>query len=79
MKQQLIDRTKGDSKGSIDCLIEFLNESKSKGATHYSMEWSGDPMWAFKFFETYRIKSDEELRNEKIERLKKRLAELETT
>ena len=71
-----ITMTKGDASGSIDELISFLNEAKSKGATNYSMRWSGDPMWAFKWFETYRIKSEQEIKNEEIERLQKRLSEL---
>lgn len=67
---------KGDATGTIDDLILFLNEAKSKGATNYLFRWSGDPIWAFKWFETYRIKSDQELKQEEIIKLQKRLSEL---
>jgi len=40
------------------------------------MSWSQDPQWAFKWFETYKIKTDEELKHEEIIALQKRLAEL---
>ena len=74
--KQIIAKTKGDKSGSIDDLIKFLAEQKESGATHYSMEWSGDPHWAFKWFEVYRIKTDEEIKKEKIAKLKKELAQL---
>jgi len=77
MNTEIISATKGDSKDTIDSLIEYLKECKSKGATHYKMRWSGDPMWAFKWFETFRIKSDEEVRQEKIASLKEELKGLE--
>lgn len=67
---------KGDETGTIDDLISFLNVAKEKGATNYLFRWSGDPKWAFKWFETYRIKSEEEIKQEEIISLQKRLAEL---
>lgn len=73
---QEITATKGDATGTIDELICFLNEAKAKGATNYTFRWSGDPIWAFKWFETYRVKSQEEVKQEEIIRLQKRLAEL---
>ena len=69
--------TKGDATGTIDELINWLEKAKAEGATHYKMDWSKDPMWAFKWFETYRTVSDEELKQEKIDKLKKELNELE--
>ena len=51
-----ITSTKGDKTGTIDSLIEYLQEAKKKGATHYNMRWSNDPVWAFKWFETYKDK-----------------------
>lgn len=71
-----ITSTKGDEEGAIDDLIDFLQTSKSKGATHYSMRWSNDPMWAFKWFETYRVKSNEEIKQERIKELQRELDEL---
>ena len=68
-----ITMTKGDSTGTIESLITYLEEAKKKGATHYKMRWSGDPMWDFKWFETYRAKSEEEIRQEKIAALEKEL------
>ena len=40
------------------------------------MRWSGDPMWAFKWFETYINKSEEECKQEKIDALEKELNSL---
>lgn len=73
-----VTMTKGDSTGTIDELINFLNEAKEKGATNYSMRWSGDPMWAFKWFETYKIKSEEQIKQEEIPNLQRRLTELQS-
>ncbi len=56
--KKVISTTKGDADGSIDSLIQFLNDAKDKGATHFNMRWSGDPLWAFKWFETYCIKKE---------------------
>lgn len=67
---------KGDDSGRIDDLIDFLKTQKEKGATHYNMRWSGDPMWAFKWFEVYRIKSEEEIKLEKIKELQKKINDL---
>ena len=75
MKEE-ITTTKGDANGTIDELIEFLNKAKEKGATNYSFRWSGDPMWAFKWFETYRIKSEEEINNDKRKYLEEELRKL---
>lgn len=71
-----IKTTKGDKRDTIDSLVEFLRNAKQFGATHYKMRWSNDPMWAFKWFETYRIKDDEELKQDKINSLEKELKEL---
>jgi hypothetical protein len=71
-----ITMTKGDNKGTIESLIAYLEEAKKKGATHYTMTWSGDPMWCFKWFETYRYKSEEEIKQEKIDALEKELNSL---
>lgn len=59
--RQEVTLTKGDATGTIDDLIDFLNEAKAKGATNYSFRWSGDPFWAFKCFETYRIESQKDM------------------
>ncbi len=71
-----ITMTKGDDKGTIESLITYLEEAKKKGATHYKMRWSNDPMWAFKWFETYRIKNPQEIKQEKIDALEKELNSL---
>ena len=72
-KEQRIDFTKGDSKGTIESLINYLEKSKDLGATHYRMEWSNDPMWAFKWFETFKILTDEQLKQSKIDELQKEI------
>lgn len=71
-----ITATKGDNEDTIDSLIDYLEEAKKKGATHYMMSWSRDPIWSFKWFETYRLKSEEEIKQEKIDDLEKQLKEL---
>jgi hypothetical protein len=71
-----ITMTKGDKRGTINSLIDFLNSAKERGATHYKMSWSNDPMWAFKWFETYRLKSDEEVTQEAIKALEDKIKEL---
>jgi len=76
INKHIITGTKGDDTGTIDSLINFLQGQKEKGATHYSMSWSQDPQWAFKWFETYKIKTDEELKQEEIERLEQKIKEL---
>ena len=77
MKEK-ITTTKGDDEGTIESLITYLEKAKNKGATHYRMSWSCDPMWSFKWFETYRIKSDKEVKQEKIEALEKELNALKS-
>lgn len=69
--------TKGDEQGSIDDLIEALQKAKEKGATHYNMRWSGDPVWAFKWFELYFDKTAEEMKEERKAELQKELDELQ--
>ena len=71
-----ITMSKGDAAGTINELIRFLNEAREQGATHYSMRWSNDPMWAFKWFETYRIKSEKEIKEEEIKKCQQRIDEL---
>lgn len=73
MHKEEIIITKGDESGDIDTLISFLERAKSKGATHYQMDWSHDPVWAFKWFRTYRLKSDEEIKQGKIHKLEAEL------
>ena len=75
MKKQFTS-TKGDSNGTIDSLIEFLNKAKDKGATHYNMYWSNDPHWAFKWFETYKELTKDEIKQREIEELENKLKEL---
>lgn len=71
-----VDFDKGDKEGTIDSLINFLERCKQKGATHYEMTWSQDPNWSFKWFSAYRIKSDEEIKNDRVAELEKELSEL---
>jgi hypothetical protein len=73
MENEDIKTTKGDEKGSIDSLIAFLKDAKNKGATHYRMDWSHDPVWSFKWFVTYRMKSNNEVVKEKIKELESKL------
>ena len=75
MKNKL-GMTKGDDEGTIDSLIKYLELQSIKGATHFKMTWSGDPMWAFKWFETYNLLSEEEVKQIKIKKLQKQIEEL---
>ncbi len=77
MKVQ-ISNTKGDKEGTIDSLIYDLEMAKMKGATHFNMWWSGDPVWDFKWFELYRIKSEEEVKKDRIEVLESELKKLKS-
>ena len=77
MEKKEIKSTNGDRTGTIDDLIDWLKTAKAEGATHYEMNWSRDPVWSFKWFKTYRVKDDEELKQEKINELKNELKELE--
>jgi uncharacterized protein with ACT and thioredoxin-like domain len=76
MEKQTISINEGDKVGRIDDLIKFLVNSKNNGATHYQMTWSKDPNWAFKWIETYKVKSDQELNDERIKELEAELAKL---
>lgn len=76
MVKEKVTYAQGDGSGPIDNLIQFLEKAKADGATHYEMEWSKDPNWAFKFINCYRYKSDEEVRQEKLSLLKAELKEL---
>ena len=75
-KEQRINFTKGDSKDTIESLINYLQESKKLGATHYKMYWSNDPMWAFKWFETFKILTEDELKQIKIDDLQKQIDDI---
>ena len=73
---EVVTRNAGDTEGHIDDLIAFLLKARAKGATHYKMTWSHDHDWAFKWFETYRIKTDEEVKQERIKQLEDELRSL---
>ncbi len=75
MKKQ-VGSTKGDSEGTIDSLIAYMESAKLKGATHYSMDWSGDPQWAFKWFYTYYVMTPEQVKQEKIAELQAKIDDL---
>lgn len=74
--KETISKIKGDDEGLIDNLINQLQAAKKKGATHYQMTWSRDPMWSFKWFEVYRIKTKEEVKQEQIKALESKLKQL---
>ena len=76
MVKKEILTTKGDKSDTIDNLIDFLNKAKKEGATHYKMRWSQDPNWDFKWFETYKIKSEQEIKQEKIKELEEQIKQL---
>ena len=76
MKKEQVIFTKGDSKGNISELITWLEDARDKGATHYEMEWSNDPTWAFKWFRTYRHLSADQVKQEKIKKLEQEIKEL---
>ena len=64
--------TKGDDGGTIDSLISHLEEAKKRGATHYNVMVNSFTSW----FETYRYKSQKEIKQERIKALEKELQEL---
>jgi hypothetical protein len=76
MNKKEVRSTKGDSDGTIDSLIDFLQNAKREGATLYEMDWSHDPQWAFKWFRTYQIRTDEEVKQDEIKELEQRLDKL---
>lgn len=60
----------------IDLFIKFLEEQKTKGATHVKFWWSGDKMWPFEWVETFMIKSAEQLKQEEIKELEDKINKL---
>ena len=68
----------GDGDGNIETLIKFLQSAQTKGATTYEFVWSGDPMWDFKWLNTYKHKSKEEILEEEIAMTEKNLNYLKT-
>jgi len=76
MGKILVSSTKGDSYDKIQNLIDFLVEAKGMGATHYEMEWSHDPMWAFKWLRTYKEPTEDEIKKQRIFELKEELKKL---
>ena len=75
MKENIMT-TKGDSVGKVDDLIDWLKQASDLGATDYEMVWSEDPQWPFKWFNAYKVLTEEEIRNNKIEKLERELHEL---
>lgn len=74
--EQTITKTRNERKFRIDRFIEFLEQEKAKGATHLKFWVTPDPMWRFEWVETFRIKSDQEIKQEEITKLENRLKEL---
>ena len=60
----------------IQKLIDWAEEMKSKGATNFYFV-PGDKEWDFKWIEAYRIKSEEEIKQERIKELTSELEELQ--
>lgn len=79
MTKEIVSQSQGDKEGEIDDLIDFLHLCKESGATHYKMSWSNDPVWAFKYFETYRIKPSREIKEREIKILEERIQFLKQT
>lgn len=77
-KHKIVSSTDGGASGTIEELMEFLKGAKKKGATHYKMRWSGDPIWSFKWFEAYKIMTEEEVNQKEIEKLQNRIEELKS-
>ena len=75
-EEEKINVTKGDKQDTIDSLISYLQKSKELGATHYRMYWSQDPIWSFKWFRTFRIRTKEEMKQIKIDELQKEINEI---
>jgi len=74
-KQQISSRSH-EKEYSIDLFIDFLNKEKQKGATHFEVKWSGDPVWSFQWLNTFRIKSKDEVKEIEIQRLQKEIDKL---
>lgn len=60
----------------IDSFIKFLQEEKLKGATHLKFWVANDPVYRFEWVETFSIKSEEEIKQEKIKELENELQKL---
>jgi len=60
----------GDGDGLIGELIEYLKDCKDKGATHYKIYWGS------KWFEVYKMLTDEEMKQEKIKHLQSQIDKL---
>lgn len=51
---------------NLTAVLDALNEAKKKGAIIVKLEESGDPFWDFKTYRFYKIRSDDEIKAEKI-------------
>ena len=71
-----ISKGKNERNYKIDEFISFLQQQKEKGATHLRFEVANDPMWRFEWLETFRIKSENEIKQEKIKQLETELNNL---
>jgi acyl carrier protein phosphodiesterase len=74
--EQQISQTKNERSFPINEFIEYLNQQKAKGATHLRFSVSNDPLWRFEWVETFKTKSEVELRQERITVLKTELDQL---
>lgn len=65
-----------DSNGKIEDLIHQLEKELQKGATNYDISVTESKDWNFKWLETYKLKTAEQIKQERIEALEKELKEL---
>lgn len=76
MKTEKISQTANEQDYEIDAFIKYLQDQKEKGATHLKFWVTDDPLWRFQWLETFRIKSNEDIRQEKIKKLESDIAKL---
>ena len=77
MKQEIQVSSQANANSfEIEAFITFLNEQKLKGATNVRFYWSKDPMWPFEWVETFKLKTESEIKAGEIKDLEDRLTRL---
>lgn len=70
--EQLI-QTIANKAMSFEELQRQIETYKSKGATHIKFRWSRDRQFPYEWIDFYRIKSEDEIKQEKIKELENRI------
>lgn len=78
MKKEEVISKNADCEGTIQEHIDWLKRAQDAGATHFEVEWNKDPTWTFKWFRAYKLKTEDELKQEKIEKLQAEIEKLKS-